>query len=188
LAISPPSDIVLDVAKAADPSALEAARGRLEQIARSGAAPAAFSSVLGGTTADRALRDASRTGAVPETFVKFEAMVLQTFMQSILPSDTETTYGGGMAGEMWKSLLAEQLGEVLARRGGIGIADRILADHYLDGEKKVPVSGVSQGTAKQYANEQTALSNALVQESQRSFVQSVGQDHSGASAAAGRRK
>jgi flagellar protein FlgJ len=123
-------------------------------------------------------RKISRPAAAqtPEAFVKFEAMVLQTFMQSILPGDTETVYGGGMAGDMWKSMLAQQIGEVMARRGGIGIADRVIGDHYLDGDRKAPVSGVSQGPAKEEADRQDLLSTALVEKMQRNIVKSFSED------------
>ena len=35
MAISPPGDIIMDVARAADPASVEAARARLAEIARS---------------------------------------------------------------------------------------------------------------------------------------------------------
>jgi Rod binding domain-containing protein len=31
---------------------------------------------------------------------------------------------------MWRSMMAEQIAGVMAERGGIGVADRILASHY----------------------------------------------------------
>jgi len=57
-------------------------------------------------------------------------MVLQTFIQNMLPKDGAAVYGKGMAGEMWKSMLAEKVAGVVAERGGIGIADRMLGEHY----------------------------------------------------------
>ncbi|RWO96952.1 rod-binding protein, partial [Mesorhizobium sp.] len=72
-------------------------------------------------------------------FKKFEAMVLQTFIQNMLPKDTEGVYGKGLAGDMWKSQLAERVADVMAERGGIGIAKSMLADHYLEGKRVVPV-------------------------------------------------
>ena len=56
--------------------------------------------------------------------------MLQTFIQNMLPKDGAAVYGKGMAGDMWKSLLAEKVAEVMADRGGIGIADRVLGDRY----------------------------------------------------------
>ena len=62
--------------------------------------------------------------------------MLQTFIQNMLPKDGAAVYGKGIAGDMWKSLLAEKLADVMAERGGIGISDRMLGDHYADGEAR----------------------------------------------------
>jgi peptidoglycan hydrolase FlgJ len=62
----------------------------------------------------------------PDAFVRFEAMILQTFIAAMLPPDSEEVFGAGLAGEMWKSMLAEQIAAEIARRGATGIADRIL--------------------------------------------------------------
>lgn len=160
-------DLVLDVMRAADPAAAETARARLASFAdRTGAAQL---DVAGGTVQPpMAVSDAT-----PETFMRFEAMVLQSFFQTMLPKDTDTVYGGGMAGEMWQSLLAEQLGETVAKRGGIGIADRILRDHYAAGEEKVPLQGVSADPDKPALDEQRLLSTALIHEIQRRATQAL---------------
>ena len=92
-----------------------------------------------------ACREAStRRRPTPEPYVNFEAMVLQTFVQSMMPKEADAVYGEGMAGDMWKSMMSQQLGTVMADRGGIGIADSLLKDHYLEGETKVALSGVSE--------------------------------------------
>lgn len=54
---------------------------------------------------------------------KFEAFVLQSFLQEMLPKDMDNVYGGGLAGDYWRSMMAERLGEVMAETGSIGIAD-----------------------------------------------------------------
>jgi Rod binding domain-containing protein len=59
----------------------------------------------------------------------FEAFVLQSFVQSMLPNEAEDVFGRGTAGAMWKGLLAEQLGKQLARSGGIGIAAAVAKAH-----------------------------------------------------------
>jgi peptidoglycan hydrolase FlgJ len=79
----------------------------------------------------------------PETFVKFEAMVLRSFIQSMLPSDAGAVYGGGLAGDMWKSLLAEEVAEVLAKSGGIGIAGGLLKDSYESAQGLAPERGAA---------------------------------------------
>jgi flagellar protein FlgJ len=73
-------------------------------------------------------RHAKVVDKTAETYQRFEAMILQKFIGSMLPQDSEELYGKGTAGEIWKGMMAEQLGMVLAKGGGIGIADRMLAD------------------------------------------------------------
>jgi len=177
LAISPTTDIVLDVARAADTASIEAARARLEKIARTGAAAAAGEAfrAAGEVMATRSA-GAARSRQVPETFVKFEAMVLQTFLQSMLPEESEAVYGQGLAGDMWKSFLAKELGTQMARAGGIGIADKILGDYYMSGKTKVPVAGVDGGPEKAETDAQDLLSVALVQEIQRNITRTIGEN------------
>lgn len=84
--------------------------------------------------------------ATPETFRRFEAMVLQTFIQNMLPKDGAAVYGKGMAGDMWKSLLAEKVATVVAERGGIGIADRMLGGRYAAEAKPAADTGTVSGS------------------------------------------
>jgi peptidoglycan hydrolase FlgJ len=178
LAISPPGDIVLDVARAADPAELEVARARLAtragKVSENGIG-STFSVVNRAEAGTLGAKDAP-----PDTLVRFEAMVLQTFIQSMLPKDVDAVYGKGLAGDMWQSLLAEKLGDAVAERGGIGIADRLLRDYYLDGEKKVAIDGVSAGPEKATLNRRQMLTEAVVEEIQRKITQSLAQDQAAA--------
>lgn len=173
MAISPPSDIVLDVARAAQATDVASARAALMRRSHAGssAAPAANAGDM------RSAAGKTASGA-SGTFVKFEAMVLQTFVKEMLPKQTEAVYGRGMAGEMWQSLLAQQLGEVIAERGGIGIANTLLRDHYKDGETTVALSDVSSGPQKVESDRQDMLATALVQEMQRKLAKSLAEDAS----------
>jgi Rod binding domain-containing protein len=171
LAISPPSDIVLDVARAAEPTDVEAARAALAR--RSGDATGTFSVDAAGTMLSRATADKAEAANPEKKFQRFEAMVLQTFIQNMMPKDTEGVYGKGLAGDMWKSQLAEQLANVMAARGGIGIARSMLADHYKDGKRTVPVGPVSGGPEKAEIDQQTRLSTSMVQELQRQAARSM---------------
>jgi flagellar protein FlgJ len=144
LAISPPSDIVLDVARAADPARYRAAVERLTQMSglASGALDAAgaayegisdaLAPVLQGLPDFRGklsgLPEAS-TPAVPESYRKFEAFVLQSFVQTMLPENATHVFGEGNAGAVWKSFLAEQIANEIAAAGGVGIAEQIAAVH-----------------------------------------------------------
>ena len=164
MAISPPSDIVLDVARAAEPASVEAARAALARRVSAGASSVAeiFSPA---ETAPTTTAATTRSQAA-EPFRKFEAMVLQQFVQTMLPAQDSAVYGKGLAGDMWKSMMAEKIANVMAERGGIGIADRILGDHYMKGEKAAPVGPVSNSPDRAELDQQSNLSSALIDQLQ----------------------
>lgn len=60
---------------------------------------------------------------------KFEAMVLSQFLDTMMPAKGATSkssmFGSGTAGDTWKSLLTQKVGEEAARAGGIGLAARL---------------------------------------------------------------
>lgn len=173
MAITPPGDIVLEVMRAAGPEKAQAARAQLQRLAQSaqaGGAPFVAEPAAGAPGADAGADNALQ---------KFEAMVLGTFFQSMLPSEASTVYGEGLAGDMWKSLLAQHMGEAVAERGGIGIANRLLADRYYEGDKVVPLSGASDGPQRAELDTQNRLSQALLQELQRQTAQSLVSDDAG---------
>ncbi len=158
----------MDVARAADPAAVEAARERLAAIASRASAAPGFSV----EAAPRARTVQQADGA--EAFQRFEAFVLQSFLEAMMPEETDSVYGAGLAGGMWKSMMAEQLGAQMARAGGIGIADRILSDYYMRGEERVALEGSLVDPAGRRAAETRNLSSqALIHEIQRRVGQSL---------------
>lgn len=139
MAISPPSDLVLDVVRAAEPGDIQAAREKLRTRAAGAEATqlaslgTGFASTVGkiedtGTKAGLGnVSHAVDKKQIPETYRKFEASVLQTFIQNMLPSESEEVYGKGSAGSFWKSMMAEQMANAVSERGGIGIAEQLFA-------------------------------------------------------------
>jgi len=136
VAISPPSDLVLDVVQAADPLEVQAAQARLKanraafaatSLAEKGAGFGAAVDILDGAASKAGLGNVQKTAhdETPKVYRDFESVVLQNFVKSMLPTDAEAVYGKGNAGEMWKSMMAEQIGGVLSENGGIGIADQM---------------------------------------------------------------
>jgi peptidoglycan hydrolase FlgJ len=131
MAISPPSDIVMDVVNAADPTRVQEAQEKLRTQTATLAAARLTRQDQGFATDVASLDKAvgmrlDRTNATPETYRKFEAMVLQNFLKYMMPNDSEDVYGKGMAGDIWKSMSAEQIANSIAKRGGIGIADHMM--------------------------------------------------------------
>ena len=60
-----------------------------------------------------------------DVYVQFEALLLQNMVETMLPKESEAIFGRGTAGEIWKSMMAEQIAKELARTGTIGIAKQI---------------------------------------------------------------
>jgi len=131
MAISPPSDLILDVAKAADPVAFKEATARLRSMAAGGSGEG-FALAFQGASNRVSAAENSFRNAGSETASKakspgedFEAMILTQFVETMLPDNAEMVFGKGSAGEIWKSMLAEQVATQLAASGGVGIADMI---------------------------------------------------------------
>lgn len=85
---------------------------------------------------------------------KFEAFVLRSFVESMLPDADSSYFGTGTAGEVWRSMLAEQIGNEIAAGGGIGIADTLKPDapdhraHSEGGSSRELVSAVQEHSAE----------------------------------------
>jgi len=73
------------------------------------------------------LRASDRPGTMRAVAQEFEAFVLQSFVEALLPQ-TDAFFGTGTAGAFWRSMLAEHVARELARGGGVGIANLIEKD------------------------------------------------------------
>jgi flagellar protein FlgJ len=156
VAINPPSDIVLDVLNAADPARAEAAAARLSAL--SAAAPSSASddfakaldtaaqastpapaSVAGLPAARARLLNKGLFAAqkAKNAEVEFEATLLNNFVGEMLPKDAPGVFGQGTAGDVWRSMLGDQIAHQIAKSGELGIAKRLFATHALphQGEK-----------------------------------------------------
>lgn len=95
----------------------------------------------------------SRSGEL-SPLQKFEGFALRTFVESMLPSDNSSFFGTGTAGGIWKSMLAERIGDEMAKAGGIGIADLI-------GKRGTQTPAAAEGAVRDLASrEATAISAA----------------------------
>jgi flagellar protein FlgJ len=152
----PATDIVADVAQAADPGKMRVAVKRLADLSKGADARGdGFATTLSETSSGfgnaRPVRTvpiarASLTvvnhgnagsGRMPDAARKFEAYMLQSFLEVLLPKENHDTYGQGLSGGIWRSMMAEQIGAQLAKRGVLGLdkifeaqfgAQRIAAD------------------------------------------------------------
>jgi len=201
MAIDPPSDIVLEVARAADPERAAAVARRLTKLAAPGGDPGAdFAAALGQTTPATSAARATVAGAVGQTSpatsatsaavagapdmrarlmniahaqsdkakqaqVQFEAVLLNSFVGEMLPKDAPAAYGQGLAGEMWRSMLADQLSRKIASSGSLGIGPRLFATHPMTASSGLGHAGHpsqlgAASAAQMSANALSASSNA----------------------------
>jgi peptidoglycan hydrolase FlgJ len=65
-----------------------------------------------------------------EQATELEGVFLSTLMKEMFASlgTDQNVMGGGFAEETWRGMQAEQFADAMARAGGIGLADAIVAD------------------------------------------------------------
>lgn len=154
MAISVSTDLVMDVLRAGHADQIAAAKQKLQISPLSkvdkpieiASAQAEFASELLETELAKKnvsasnLRDNIRTDASQNAFEKFEAVILEQFVKYMLPENSEVVFGEGTAGQIWKGMMAQQIGTTIAKAGGIGIADQMMATSY--GPKSDQVSNL----------------------------------------------
>ncbi len=124
------TSIAAQSATSAAASAAVTDRSRAADVAATGTA--SFDAALKDAgTADLPRGDfqhqSSRSGRLkPEQ--AFESFVLRSFIEEMLPKDNKAVFGGGTAGNIWRSMLAERIADEMAAGGGIGIAKTISRD------------------------------------------------------------
>lgn len=139
MAVSANTDLIMGVLNAAQPASIAAADAKLNAKSVSkieiAAAGEEFAKELLNSQTQSALakdlsdlRSAFNQPSQTDAHKKFEAMVLHQFVQHMLPSDTSVIFGEGMSGDVWKGMMAQQIGDAIAKSGGIGIAEQMLAD------------------------------------------------------------
>ncbi|HYN39304.1 MAG TPA: rod-binding protein [Rhodospirillales bacterium] len=86
--------------------------------ARLTAAPAAAPRAPHASMSPERLRQAAQ---------EFEAFYLARALEPMFEGlSSEAPFGGGMAEDMWRSLLIDEYGKAIAKAGGIGIADAVV--------------------------------------------------------------
>ncbi|PPQ38569.1 hypothetical protein CKO16_09770 [Rhodoblastus acidophilus] len=136
MAISPVSDLILDVARAADPQKASAASRALTSGA---SAPAEFSTALTRAapqvdSSRYAYREPASTltpamSPARKAAIGLESVLLKSMIDEMLPKDAPDVYGSGVAGDVWRSMMSEKIAEQVAKSGALKIADRLFATH-----------------------------------------------------------
>lgn len=141
--MDPKTDILLGVSNAADPARIREAVGKLKELSGDkGEFATMLASSKGWSTTSTGPEDAlaapsasmtpgskvtvaSNSTGLSDVFNKLEAFIMQTFIQSMLPKDAPAVYGKGTAGDVWKGMLAEKMGNEVAKSGQLGIAKKL---------------------------------------------------------------
>jgi Rod binding domain-containing protein len=95
MSISVSTDIVMDVLKAATPRKAAAAAAKLQ---------------------------GTEMTARAKANQQFEAVMLRSMVEDMLPKDSSAIYGEGTAGNIWRSMQADFISQELSKAGGVGIA------------------------------------------------------------------
>jgi hypothetical protein len=159
VSIQPPSDIVLDVAQAADPVKSVAAAQKLLRASSPDGSETAFSNVLENVTAplDNTAGLKTQLGMMnPRASIKqtgnaedmrtkayqgLEALVFQNLFETTLPHDS--SLGSGMAGDVWRSMMAEQLGKQTAKMIDLGLFPKAEGAHTSQSSRSVPQKAIA---------------------------------------------
>ena len=117
MAVEFPSDLILDVARAADPAATRNLEARLNAGETTGGIPAS------------AVR-LSRTAQAPDAgkaAKDFETLLVSNMVEDMMGDSEQSYFGGGFAGSVWKSMMAEQIAARVVETADFGVASKVRA-------------------------------------------------------------
>jgi len=72
--------------------------------------------------ADQAASKLGRPSTAQSAKTEFQALVLTSMVESMLPKDAEHVFGSGTAGSIWRSMMAEKIAAQLAERDVLGLS------------------------------------------------------------------
>ena len=138
MSIRPVSDIVLEVAMAADPAKYQAATEKLSPAGTvTQTQSRSFESILKNTVAKipdtwknfgpsslAASRLPNQTNASTRAYKGLEQLVLKNLVENMLPKDSPALFGSSTAGDIWRSMLADQLASEIGSTVDLGSARR----------------------------------------------------------------
>ena len=80
----------------------------------------------GASATQARLDQAKRSHAVGEASQEFEAIFLSQMLAPMFETvEEDPMFGGGPGESMYRSLLVEEYGQILAQTGGVGLADQL---------------------------------------------------------------
>lgn len=141
MAISPASDLILDVARAADPQKAAATTRALAAASLGADAGAGFAEAFNGAARTAAPAPSysyqnpvvsthvAKESRAQKAAIGFESVLLKTFVDEMLPKDAADFFGSGVAGDVWKSMLSQKIADEIAKSGALKLTDRLFATH-----------------------------------------------------------
>lgn len=94
------------------------------------------------------------------TYKKFEALILQNFIDHMFTSETSHVFGKGQAGHIWRSMMSEAVGKEMAEAGGIGIAKMLEKQEKQRNEKQIDNTVDADANQNLYCNADIKVNNA----------------------------
>lgn len=136
--IRPPSDLVMDVVRAADPARAAAVSQRLAQAGEAAGAAAtgsfdaqmrlAAARPLVAAAPPAAAKLDSKLDSKAQVGRGLEELMMRNLLEEALPKDAQSVYGSGSAGSIWRSFFAEHLAHALSQSGRVGLAPKLVAN------------------------------------------------------------
>ena len=175
MSFNPHSDIVLEVLNAAEPAQARLAAERLEKLGanapaadfaadleRASAASSSTPAPAAGLANARSALAAAAPDAVSRVQTEFEAMLINSFVGEMLPKNAGAVFGEGTAGDVWRSMLSEQIAQQLAKSGALGLSRRLFATHAIAPHDGLKRAGEAAAAAQTSANALSAPSAAEI--------------------------
>jgi hypothetical protein len=144
MAIRLSSDLVLDVARAADPARVAKAVSNLNngvestQFASAGSAggrsggmgpqSTSFASFMATQGAAASRTSSAPIGPQAKAARELETLLLQQMIEAMLPKEGDSAFGKGTAGSVWRSMLAEHVARNVASSGQVGLEQVLTRD------------------------------------------------------------
>jgi hypothetical protein len=133
MAISISSDLVLDVARAADPARVAKASSDLNagvpvtDTALAGAVTGtarskSFASFLPQTPGPQTASVRQPISPEKKAANELETLLLQQMIESMLPKENSAVFGKGTAGSVWRSMLAEHVARKMSASGEVNLS------------------------------------------------------------------
>lgn len=166
--LDPSKDLLVNVIKAADPLKYQAMVKKLqnarlaslktkaiENTSFAKLEPISQNNNLYNSQIPRAMQVSSN---IP--YKKFEAVMLQNFIEKMFTSDTSDVFGKGQAGNIWRSMMSEAIGNEMAEAGGIGIAKMLEKQHKTQNQNVVAKASSFNSLQNLYSEDTLQTSNA----------------------------